>query len=190
MKQRLKRNTTVVASSKRGNFCLHSLREPLSSWQRSAQSQFVSPRCKRFLAIGPESRSQAAWAVGNKGVGHKQPPEGQLLGAGCQQKHLSPAGSWAGEEREGRAVDGLGCPAACQGFLLPGNPTCWWPCIDVGRNYCHVRVLHGCHMCNKQVASVVTCSIDFCSTGKSITVDNTPMGLLVFGHVYLKCLFP
>lgn len=45
-------------------------------------------------------------------------------------------------------------------------------------------------MRNKQVLSVVTCFIDFRSTGKSIKIDNIPMGLLVFGHVYLKHFFP
>lgn len=96
LKQWLKRNTTLVTSSKRGHFCFHSPRGSPSSWQRSAQSQFVSPRCKKLPVMSPEHRSQPAWAVGSKGVGRKQTPEGQLLGAGYQQKHLSPAGSWAG----------------------------------------------------------------------------------------------
>lgn len=59
---------------------------------------------------------------------------------------------------------------------------------------CQVTALHGCHMHNKQVVSVVvsvaTCFIDFCSTGKSIRIDNAPVGLLFFGHIYPKRLFP
>lgn len=68
----------------------------------------------------------------------------------------------------------------------------WWPWrhnISPGRNYCLVRALDGCHMHNKQVVSVVTCFTDFCSTGKSMKIDNIPMRLSFLGHVFQKHLF-
>ena len=140
-----------------------------------------------------ENRPRAAWAVRNKGVGHARPWSGSRSELDANKSTLQAVQACGLVRREG------GLLRMDRGALQPAVDSCcvgtkhrWWPWrrnIGPGRNYCLVRALHGCHMRNKQVISVVTCFTDFCSTGKSIKIDNTPMRFLFLGHVFQKHLF-
>lgn len=99
---------------------------------------------------------------------------------------------WLGERRYSWGWAGVFCslPWAPAAWELS---TAWWSWrynIDVGRNYCQVRALRGCHMYNKQVVSAATCFINFCFTGKSVKIDNTPWGFCFLVTYTWNIYFP
>lgn len=136
------------------------------------------PEMQEFPVTSPENRLRAARAARNKGVGHRRPLSGshsELDANKSTLRVLQARGLVRGEEGELQTDRGALQPTVDSCCM--GTEHRWWPWrhnIGPGRNYCQVRSSHGCHTRNKQVISAVTRFTDFCSTGKSVKIDNTP----------------
>lgn len=146
------------------------------------------PEVQEFPVMSPENRPRAAWAARNKDAGHARPSSGSCSELDANKSTLRVLQAHGLVRRERRELPTeRGALQPTLGSCCTGTEHHWWPQrrnIGPGRNYFLVTALHGCHMCNKQVMSVVTCFTDICSTGKPIKIDNTPMRLLFLGHVF------